>query len=219
MSKAIIWLLLSTGLFFLFIGLLLGWKPLLLLGLVSIGGGLFLGLGPDGILRKDQILDSWANLISNGEGKAQKIFESTETFIKDNKAPLIDLEKRSVSPGLIKGILGKDREFLIATDKESVKLRPYKIYINARDYGKNLDVSWYLTFKPGIIQAIASLLPFSSAIHGLIGDLDLFDQQDLRAYASIVHSSVLSSVDKVMLELHQDPLKIERKSRGFLGIT
>jgi hypothetical protein len=66
---------------------------------------------------------------------------------------------------------------------------------------------------------LASLIPFVKAASEALRELDLFDQQDLRAYATIVHRSVLKSVDKLMLDLKQDPSKMERRSRGFLGIS
>jgi hypothetical protein len=52
-----------------------------------------------------------------------------------------------------------------------------------------------------------------------LSDLDLFDQQDLRTYSTNAHHCLLKAVDKLMLDLNQDPSKIERKSRGFLGIS
>ena len=50
-------------------------------------------------------------------------------------------------------------------------------------------------------------------------DLDLFDTQDLRTYVTNAHHCLLDSVDKLMVSLNQDPSKLERKSRGFLGIS
>jgi hypothetical protein len=50
-------------------------------------------------------------------------------------------------------------------------------------------------------------------------DLDLFDEQDLRAYVTNAHHCLLEAVNKLMLDLNQDPSKIDRKSRGFLGIS
>jgi len=52
-----------------------------------------------------------------------------------------------------------------------------------------------------------------------IDDLNLFDKQDLTAYITDVHHSLMEAVEKLMLELKQDPSKIDRKARGFLGIS
>ncbi len=189
------------------------------MGLLMIGAGLYLGLGPQGILRKEQVLDTWAMLIEKGQGKAGEIFQDTEFFIKESKAPSINMERKQIAPGMVRGLLGTTREFLIVTDRGSFRLKPYQIFINARDYGDNLDVSWYLTYRPTLLQAITSLIPFVSVIPKTLSDLDLFDQQDLRAYTTIAHHCLLKSVDKIMAELHQDASKSDRRSRGFLGIS
>ncbi len=123
-----------------------------------------------------------------------------------------------MSPGLIRGILGTNREFLIATDK-NFRLNPYQIFINARDYGNNLDVSWYLTYRLPFWRALLRFIPFISAASFALESLDLFDRQDLTAYATICHHSTLDAVVKLMMILNQDPSKIDKKSRGFLGIS
>jgi hypothetical protein len=76
-----------------------------------------------------------------------------------------------------------------------------------------------LTFRPTLWQAALSLVPFVSAIPKASSDLDLFDQQDLRAYTTNAHHCLLDAVEKLMTKLHQDTSTIDRKSRGFLGIS
>mgnify|MGYP000604337642 CR=1 FL=1 len=100
------------------------------------------------------------------------------------------------------------------------RLNPYQIFIGARDYGENLDVSWYLTYRPSLLDALICLITL-----GIISrmrtpeELDLFDLQDLTAYATNCHHSLLKAVENLMLSLNQDPSKIDRKTRGFLGIS
>jgi hypothetical protein len=219
MSKGMIWSLFGIGFFIFLIGIVFGKAIIWFIGLAFIAAGLYLGLEPHGILRKDQVLENWAILIEKAQGKEGDIFQDTEVFIKESKAPSIEMDIQAIAPGMVRGLLGKTREFLIITDRESFKLKPYKIFINARDYGDNLDVSWYLTYKPTLLQAILSLLPFVNVIPKTLSDLDLFDQQDLRAYVTNAHHCLLKAVDKLMLDLNQDPSKIDRKSRGFLGIS
>jgi len=36
--------------------------------------GLYLGLAPGGVLRKEQVVDSWEILIEKGKGKAEVVF-------------------------------------------------------------------------------------------------------------------------------------------------
>jgi hypothetical protein len=194
-------------------------KSLVVTGIVMMAVALFMALKPDSILRKDQVEDSWSTLIENAQGKAEGIFHNTEAFIKENNVDSLLMTNESIAPGFVKSMFGKAREFLVVVYSESFRLKPYQIFVNARDFGNNLDVSWYLTYRPSIWQVLASLIPFVKAASEALRELDLFDQQDLRAYATIVHRSVLKSVDKLMLDLKQDPSKMERRSRGFLGIS
>lgn len=143
-----------------------------------------------------------------------------------------------MSPGVIRGLFGTKRDFLVVTETRSRRLKPYQMYINARDYGTNLAVDWYLMYRSGwLVQVLAVLsaipfvgllvLPFTAMAAmgqrarerrgGL--DLDLFYTQDLRTYVTNAHHCLLDSVDKLMVSLNQDPSKLERKSRGFLGIS
>lgn len=216
MSKGVIWILTIIGFFLILLGVFS--KTFLLLGLAAVAGGLYLGLGPNGILRKEQVLDMWSALVEGAKGKGEEVLKDAEGFITASEAPDIVMEHKEIAPGLVTGMIGKKRDFLIIAD-QSFRLQPYKIYLNARDYGVNLDVSWYLIFKPNIWQAIASLLPFVSVVHASVGELDLFDQQDLIVYKTNSHQCVLKAVDKLVLSLGQDPAKLERKSRGFLGIS
>lgn len=109
------------------------------------------------------------------------------------------------------------RNFLVVTNFENPKLLNYKTFICARDYGNNLDVSWYLTYKLSLLEAILRAIIPSRGIY--VPKLDLFDEQDLRAYVTNAHRSLLKAVENLMLSLKQDPSQIGRKSKGFLGVS
>ena len=91
--------------------------------------------------------------------------------------------------------------------------------MNCRDYGTNLAVDWHLTFRPTFWRAAASLFLVKASTTNPLIDLDLFDQQDLRAYVTNAHRCLLRAVDDVVVSLNQDPSKLDRKSKGFLGIS
>ncbi len=185
--------------------------PLSLIGLIILLIGLAL-LVP-AMLTKEEVIDNWSVLIEDGQGRAEKIFQDAEGFIKGSKAPGLVIERQKLAPGVLKGILGVRRDFLVVAPLNNPRLEPFKVYINARDYGNNLDVSWYLTYKPGAFRFRVFRRAFS------VEKLDLFDQQDLRAYITNAHHCLLKAVEKLMAELGQDPAKVDRKSRGFLGIS
>ena len=127
------------------------------------------------------------------------------------------MESVRVKPGWLKGLFGVERGYSMVTNEG---LRDYKMYIGVRDYGNSLDISWYLTCEPGFFkQRFSAMLTQGSSDKALSLNLDLFQSQDLTAYATTVHHCLLKAIDKLMAELHQDSSKIDRKSRGFLGIS
>jgi hypothetical protein len=169
------------------------------------------------ILHDLKIMDSWSMIIENGQGKAEQVYKDTETFIEESKAPGVKIEVVKVRPSWLKGLFGIERSYFMVTNEG---LKDYRMYIGARDYGNNLDVSWYLTCEPGYFKkALSSFLTRGASEKALSLVLDIFQQQDLSAYATVVHHCLLKSLEKLMSGLGQDASKIDRKSRGFLGIS
>ncbi|HUI30729.1 MAG TPA: hypothetical protein VLX91_10965 [Candidatus Acidoferrales bacterium] len=173
---------------------------------------------PD-VLRTDQVIDVWATLIEKANGKADEVLATTWAFLKESKAPALNIVKKKISTSVLTGLVGNEREFLVLTDKQRLSLRQYQIFINSKDYGENLDVSWYLTRRPTVGQAIASLIMRSASTTKDISDLNVFDQQDLRACVTNAHNCLRKAVEKIMFDTGQDPSKVDWKSKGFLGIS
>lgn len=219
MGKTAIWALVGIGFLLLLLGSVSRSNSGEIIGLLMVSGGFYLALSPGGILRKEQVIDKWSILIENAQGNAKMVFKETENFIKKSKAPSIEMNMRTMSPGTLKGLMGIERDFLEITDHENIRMAPYQIYMNARDYGINLDVSWYLTFRPTWWHSLLSMIPFVSMMPKTLNDLDVFEQQDLTVFATNAHHCLLKTVEKLMVSLHQDPSKIDRKSKGFLGIS
>jgi len=167
---------------------------------------------------KQHVQGEWSYLIEGAKGKAEEIFKATEDFVKKSGVSSITMKRQELIPGFIRGALGRKREFLVVKDRH-FRLKPYQFLLNVIDYGNNLNVAWYLTYRLSIIRAFLMAFPFVNLIPQKIGDLDLFDLQDLKAFNTVCHHSVLQAVEKLILSLNQDPSKIDRKSRGFLGIS
>jgi hypothetical protein len=220
MPRGAIRALIIIGLLILLFGRFCGLPASKIIGFAMIGAGLYFGLEPGGVLRKEEVIDRWSILIGGGQGKSGEIFNNTEHFLRRANVSDVAMERKELAPTLMKGIFGGGRRtFEVVTETGNPKLKPYQMFIGARDYGNNLDVSWYLTFKFTVWQAILSAIPFVGGMSKNSNDLDLFEEQDLRAYVTNAHHCLLEAVDKLMLDLHQDPSKIERKSKGFLGIS
>lgn len=101
-------------------------------------------------LKHEAVVDSWNTLILSGAGNGSKILGRVERMIRESKMPGILVERRDVSSSLI---FGAKRDFLVAMHQT---LRDYRIYIGARDFGSNLDVSWYLTIQPRFLKRTIS---------------------------------------------------------------
>jgi len=186
-------------------------------------GGFFIALAVIGVLiiiveRKAEILDNWSALIRGAQGQKDKVISETKELISVSKAPSIQMKEEKVGSGLAPTTFGVTREFLIVADRRNLRLGNFKTYVNANDYGDGLFVSWYLTYMPDVWQTLASLIPGARRVVGL-DELNLFNKQDLTAYVTCVHHCLLEAVEKLMLGMDQDPSKIDRKSRGFLGIS
>lgn len=168
-------------------------------------------------LRDEKIIDRWSMVIENGRGNTEQIYKDTDSYVKESKAPGIEIKRVSVRSGWLKGLFGKERDYMMVTN---LGLRDYRVFIGASDYGDNLDVSWYLTCEPGFFErTLSNILTRGASNRALSFCLDLFHQQDLNAYATVVQHCLIRAIEKLLQALGQDTSKIDKKSRGFLGIS
>ena len=163
-------------------------------------------------LQQDAVIDSWGTLIPKqarrSDGVYKMITEHVNSVIKGaGKGPWesITIEYKTVSGmGGLAGVLGEKRDRLI------IKWQDYKIYICSRAYGTDLDVSWNLTFEPGFMKKMTGVD---------LSSLNAFQVEDVRAFTTLAHRAVTKSVDSVMQEAGLDPEKINKTSKGFLGVS
>lgn len=168
-------------------------------------------------LRDEKIIDRWSMIVEGSQGQAEQVYQDTEKFIVESKAPGIRIERTKVRPSWLKGLLGNERNYMMVSNEA---LGDYRMFIGARDYGDNLDISWFLTCEPGFFRKrLSNVLTSGASDKALSLNLDLFEQQDLNAYSTVVHHCLLKAIEKLMQGLGQDSSKIDRKSRGFLGIS
>lgn len=214
--------LLNIGILFIILAIIfLFFVPGLMLGFFKFGI-FFIILGIPltvaNLVLKQHVIGDWSHFVEGAQGRAEEIFKGTEDFLKESGVSSLNIQRRELMPGIIKGMLGTKRQFLVVKE-EHFKLKPYELLVNARDYGNNLDVVWYLTYRLSLIPACLSILPFVSFIPAKLQDLDLFDVQDLKAYNTVCHHAVLKAVEKLIRSSDQDTTKINRTTRGFLGIS
>ena len=209
MLKSIIYTLVLLGLFFMLASFTAG---IFFLGMAVLIIAIFISH------KEPEILENWSSLIGGAQGKGNQIMATTKELVASTKVPSVEMVEESVGPELSKTTLYSTRKFLICVNKIGLKFRSYKIFINANDYGNNLFVSWYLTHKPDWWETLMLLMPGAKQILNL-DSLNLFDRQDLTAYVTNVHPCFMEAVESLLVELKQDPSKIDRKTKGFLGIS
>jgi hypothetical protein len=231
---AAIRLLIILGLFLLLIvgivslipfagGLIPSFVPML--ALLMIIAGVIIGFRPNGILRKDRIIENWNVLIeeacmANGHSEApDRVYKDITTFLAATEPPHLRAELQDISPSLTRGLFGDQRKFLVLTDNTNRRTKPYKIFMSARPYGTNLACDWFMTYKPTPLMSLLSLIPYVNFVPQTISDIDLFDQQDLTAYATNAHHCMIKAVQELMLNLNQDPSTLNRQSKGFFGLN
>ena len=198
LTHPLLWLLLGGLLFFVTILAL----PLLIL------------FWPE-IIRRQQVIDRWDTLIAGGQGQSERVVGATTALVDGLELPQIALEQAKLAPGIVKGLVGTKRPFLVVSQTDNFNLQPYRMYVNVRDYGASLQTSWYLVFQPGLLQRLRMLV-LRRGNHLM---LDLFDEQDLRAYVTAVHHCFLQAVVELLTTLGQDSSQLNRSSKGFLGIS
>lgn len=184
-------------------------------------------------LKQERIADQWSTLIEGANGKGEKVITDTMRAIENVNAPNVFISRKEVRPGNA-GFIRIRREFLVAEHRQ---FDTYDMYIGARDYGKQLFVSWYLVaqpisfwrlFKRNPLRAIltAPFVIFARGIsrtQGGSGDLfssfNLFDIEELTAYVTTVHHALLDSVKIVMEGQKLDFTKVEKRTKGFLNVV
>jgi hypothetical protein len=162
-------------------------------------------------LSRDKVVDQWSTLVQQGAGKDQWVIDKTEQAIKEVAPPGVSCRREVVSFGLF----GEKRDFLMVTHQ---RLREYAMFINARDYGRDLDVSWFLTVNPGFLKRSMSKRLAMGDPNALSMNLDVFAQQDLTAYITVTHHCLQDTLKSLMDDLKQDYSTINRKSKGFLSV-
>lgn len=172
-------------------------------------------------LKDEKILDRWSILIDAAQGRGGEVINKTMDYIKQSSPPGVNTEMvRVFTKGTTKFFssfsksayeMGKD---YLMVWREGSKVR---MYIGAQDYGKNLYVSWYLALEPGFLDHLFSM--FEKGNKWILEVKDIFTEEELNAYVTNVHHCLLKALEELMKELGQDPSKIDRKSKGFLGIS
>lgn len=164
-------------------------------------------------LKEENVLSQWGIVLADAAGHGDSVLDDIQGILEHSKIPgncEWSIEEVKAGGWLIQ----TRRELLIIKLRE---FKDYRIYVSARDYGVHLDVCWFLTVEPGRFKKMVSSRMVGDP-QALSAPKNILLEQDLRAWASIVHHGALQTVDALMEKLEQDPSKIQRTSKGILEI-
>jgi hypothetical protein len=153
-------------------------------------------------ISRKAIIDSWSTIVENGAGQEQRLIDTTIQFINEAKMPNVTLYRDECF--VVSGLSRIRRDLLILTHAHYRKI---SMFLGATAYGASLNVGWFLTFTPSFFSR--KFIPAT---------VDIFAQQDLRAFVSIAHHCMKKALEAVCEDLEQSPAGLNEKSTGFLSV-
>lgn len=171
-------------------------------------------------LKNQNITERWFASIGGANGESEKVLRAFMSRVQEAGIPGIVAEKKNISTGLgaavkslFRGGGGSQMREMIEIKNEA--MLGWIIYAGARDYGKQLLVSWYLVVDE------KELPHFARAIVGAesMMNLDIFKTEELSAFVTLVHEALKSAVSDSLKELNLDFTKVNTHTHGFLNIS
>lgn len=142
------------------------------------------------------IVDRHHLLLDGLHGEGPGVIEAIESYLEAAAAPDISWFETTVSPSVVKELLGKRRDFLVI---ECKNLKEYRVLVTARDYGTALDVAWFLTGSARLSNDIRRTFRFGDGDgdrYDVGAELDVFDLMDLASFVSLTRHALKQAVDE-----------------------
>jgi hypothetical protein len=150
--------------------------------------------------RPEVVIDQWSMIVAGASGKENRIMEEVEKLLSLAQMPQVQFSRNEIGVGFF----ASKRDFLILRHDY---FKNYRILLGTRAYGSSLDASWFLMFRPRLFRRKPSM-----------ENVDLFTQQDLRAFASISLHCMKKALEALCEELQQDQAGLNTSSKGFLSV-
>jgi hypothetical protein len=182
-------------------------------------------------LKGDRIISEWNALCGGAQGKAEHYTRLFIRQLQDMGVPSLKVQYKDVTGGTIGALFKPTRRYLSVENKY---FKGYRTFVGAKDYGKQLSISCYLTveqsfFGKVMLAASKSLwvaaLSFPLTLTAKLFQLgkgfvipemmDMFDREELNCYITTVDNAAKNAAKEMMKELDLDFTKMDIKSRGF----
>ena len=165
-------------------------------------------------LKDETILNQWSMLIDGAAARGNEVLDSIKFHLEAARIPgNCHWSVDEVESG---GFLSKTRrEFMIVRLDQ---FSDYRNYIGVRAYGSHLDCCRFLTVEPGFLKRQLSQAITGGSDQLLSTPKNLLVEQDLSAWATVVHHAVLDAVKSLYAKLGHDPAGIRHETKGFLQV-
>lgn len=158
-------------------------------------------------LKDGKIVREWSTLLPECQAEAPGLIDSIQKRLAACEVPGLSCKEESASTGFLKGMMGKRRDFLVVRSEQFPEVL---VCIGARDYGRFLNVVWYLTTSPKFLNRIRS----AAAGDVFIDELDVFDQQDVNAFVAITRMATVAATEEFAKKRDLDLERLDRQARG-----
>ena len=148
-------------------------------------------------LQEFMIVDRQHLLLDGLHGEGPDLIEAIESYLTTSAVPGVTWFETSVSPGVMKELFGKRRDFLVIEFKT---LAEYRVLVTARDYGTALEVAWFLTGTARLSKDIGRTFRFDGGDGGRYdvgAELDVFDWMDLASFVSLTRHALKQAVNEI----------------------
>ncbi len=185
-------------------------------------------------LKESEIVEEWSVLIEGAQGRQQEFYKLIENRLDELEPPKLSVAQEQVFPNFLRRLKGDGKLFMIIKSKY---FDGYVVNVCAEEYGKQLLIAWYLTQRPSkfmqfmanlpgfvvlVIYPVYLLIMFYDKItkrRVTLENMDIFDRQELSAFAGTVHHCVLFGSENIAEAVNFDFSKVDRKTRGFLNLA
>ena len=159
-------------------------------------------------LKEGKIVREWSTLLPECQAEGPGLITAIQNRLGAYEVPGLSWKEESASTGFMKSLMGKRRDFLVV---RSEQFSEWLVCIGARDYGRFLNVVWYLTTSPKFLNKIRS----TAAGDVLTDELDVFDQQDVNAFAAVTRMATVVATEELAEKRQLDLQRLERQARGL----
>ena len=159
-------------------------------------------------LKDGKIAREWSTMLPECQAEGPGLVGTIQKKLAAYEVAGLSWQEESASTGFMKSMLGKRRDFLVVRTEQFPE---WLVCVGAKDYGRFLNVVWYLTVSPKFLNKMRGV----GAGTILTDELDVFDQQDVSAFAAVTRMATVTATEELAEKRDLDLQRLERQVRGL----